>query len=125
MQRRVGDVQKWKGMNADEAEAYIRKRNAANAAKNPKKKRNLVAEERRIRQVREGNERAEGRYRAQQQLEANRPFNRLGKIYPNQESAPAFKQEADPSYQHQHSNCLLYTSPSPRDRTRSRMPSSA
>ena len=26
---------------------------------------------------------------------------------------------------HQHTNCLLYTSPSPRDRTRSRMPSSA
>ena len=25
----------------------------------------------------------------------------------------------------QYSNCLLYTSPSPRDRTRSRMPSSA
>ena len=25
----------------------------------------------------------------------------------------------------QHNNCLLYTSPSPRDRTRSRMPSSA
>ena len=25
----------------------------------------------------------------------------------------------------QHVNCLLYTSPSPRDRTRSRMPSSA
>ena len=24
-----------------------------------------------------------------------------------------------------HNNCLLYTSPSPRDRTRSRMPSSA
>ena len=27
--------------------------------------------------------------------------------------------------QHQHTACLLYTSPSPRDRTRSRMPSSA
>ena len=25
----------------------------------------------------------------------------------------------------EHKNCLLYTSPSPRDRTRSRMPSSA
>ena len=99
MQRRVGDVQKWKGMNADEAEAYLRKRNAANAAKNPKRKRNLAAEERRIRQVREGNERADRRYRAQQQLEANRPFNRLGKIYPNQAAAPPFKQEGDPSYQ--------------------------
>ena len=26
---------------------------------------------------------------------------------------------------HQHMNCLLYTSPSPRDRQKSRMPSSA
>ena len=26
---------------------------------------------------------------------------------------------------HNHASCLLYTSPSPRDRTRSRMPSSA
>ena len=29
------------------------------------------------------------------------------------------------SYSQQCTNCLLYTSPSPRDRTRSRMPSSA
>ena len=29
------------------------------------------------------------------------------------------------SNNNQHNNCLLYTSPSPRDRTRSRMPSSA
>ena len=28
-------------------------------------------------------------------------------------------------YFHQNTSCLLYTSPSPRDRTRSRMPSSA
>ena len=28
-------------------------------------------------------------------------------------------------YAGQYNNCLLYTSPSPRDRTRSRMPSSA
>ena len=28
-------------------------------------------------------------------------------------------------YKNQYYNCLLYTSPSPRDRTRSRMPSSA
>ena len=33
-----------------------------------------------------------------------------------------FLQNADSLYQN---NCLLYTSPSPRDRTRSRMPSSA
>ena len=30
----------------------------------------------------------------------------------------------NPTYEN-HSGCLLYTSPSPRDRTRSRMPSSA
>ena len=29
------------------------------------------------------------------------------------------------AFARQHSGCLLYTSPSPRDRTRSRMPSSA
>ncbi|WDT36782.1 hypothetical protein PVA38_11070 [Streptococcus pneumoniae D39] len=29
------------------------------------------------------------------------------------------------NYEPQYINCLLYTSPSPRDRTRSRMPSSA
>ena len=29
------------------------------------------------------------------------------------------------TFQAQRKNCLLYTSPSPRDRTRSRMPSSA
>ena len=29
------------------------------------------------------------------------------------------------SFLHREKNCLLYTSPSPRDRTRSRMPSSA
>ena len=32
---------------------------------------------------------------------------------------------ADTKYVTYHSSCLLYTSPSPRDRTRSRMPSSA
>ena len=31
----------------------------------------------------------------------------------------------DPTYITNYNNCLLYTSPSPRDRTRSRMPSSA
>ena len=34
---------------------------------------------------------------------------------------PQFRVQAIPSYK----TCLLYTSPSPRDRTRSRMPSSA
>ena len=32
---------------------------------------------------------------------------------------------ADYDVYHKDDNCLLYTSPSPRDRTRSRMPSSA
>ena len=35
------------------------------------------------------------------------------------ESGHWYTQEGEPMY------CLLYTSPSPRDRTRSRMPSSA
>ena len=46
--------------------------------------------------------------------------------------APKSRFEKDPSYTYDHltviaknNNCLLYTSPSPRDRTRSRMPSSA
>ena len=30
-----------------------------------------------------------------------------------------------PQYNHKHQYCLLYTSPSPRDRQKSRMPSSA
>ena len=33
--------------------------------------------------------------------------------------------ESTPDYYGYHEDCLLYTSPSPRDRTRSRMPSSA
>ena len=39
----------------------------------------------------------------------------------------AFEEQALLIYQrgHRHYSCLLYTSPSPRDRTRSRMPSSA
>ena len=32
---------------------------------------------------------------------------------------------AEPILRHKHNNCLLYTSPSPRDRQKSRMPSSA
>ena len=38
-------------------------------------------------------------------------------LWQNQEAAPLPAPQTDP--------CLLYTSPSPRDRTRSRMPSSA
>ena len=34
-------------------------------------------------------------------------------------------ENGQPQYIEQYNNCLLYTSPSPRDRTRSRMPSSA
>ena len=37
---------------------------------------------------------------------------------------PGFKNGEVPTPDYD-SNCLLYTSPSPRDRTRSRMPSSA
>ena len=33
--------------------------------------------------------------------------------------------ELQTNYFHKYNTCLLYTSPSPRDRTRSRMPSSA
>ena len=36
-----------------------------------------------------------------------------------------FVQFLNPDWTHLRSYCLLYTSPSPRDRTRSRMPSSA
>ena len=36
-----------------------------------------------------------------------------------------FSVEEGPDVENEYNNCLLYTSPSPRDRTRSRMPSSA
>ena len=39
--------------------------------------------------------------------------------------AAEMKQQAQQQAEQQAMNCLLYTSPSPRDRTRSRMPSSA
>ena len=41
---------------------------------------------------------------------------------PNQ---PSFTARSTGTWSHGSSTCLLYTSPSPRDRTRSRMPSSA
>ena len=51
---------------------------------------------------------------------------------PPRVDAKVFEEEVEKSYQkgydeanQQYSHCLLYTSPSPRDRTRSRMPSSA
>ena len=40
-------------------------------------------------------------------------------------TAPKWRLELGLEYLAQQYNCLLYTSPSPRDRTRSRMPSSA
>ena len=46
---------------------------------------------------------------------------RLGEIYAKVEAIEARKKELTERL----NNCLLYTSPSPRDRTRSRMPSSA
>ena len=54
-------------------------------------------------------------------------------VYAGRPSAPAIRRAddlpaaMDRSLQdpHRHDPCLLYTSPSPRDRTRSRMPSSA
>ena len=50
--------------------------------------------------------------RAQEQVLRSRPFaDRLARVLENLQTRMQF--------------CLLYTSPSPRDRTRSRMPSSA
>ena len=48
------------------------------------------------------------------------------KGYPNAKykSFPSLE-AAEAAYHGQFNDCLLYTSPSPRDRTRSRMPSSA
>ena len=51
-------------------------------------------------------------------------------IYPDSSSIVSLKQSVYPTkyfgrYVHSSYTCLLYTSPSPRDRTRSRMPSSA
>ena len=42
-----------------------------------------------------------------------------------EEIAPETFAIGEPRYYQQNFSCLLYTSPSPRDRTRSRMPSSA
>ena len=60
-------------------------------------------------------------------------------VYKRQDDVPRLRREDDDprqggrhaeplgeiGQQHQPGDCLLYTSPSPRDRTRSRMPSSA
>ena len=54
------------------------------------------------------------------QLEAETYAMALGKVYT---FGPTFR--AENSNTTRHLACLLYTSPSPRDRTRSRMPSSA
>ena len=47
----------------------------------------------------------------------------MSKTYTQKEYRDALRQFAADG--DQYGNCLLYTSPSPRDRTRSRMPSSA
>ena len=52
-------------------------------------------------------------------LEYKRYENQHAEIYTTESSDRAFEEEV------MLSGCLLYTSPSPRDRTRSRMPSSA
>ena len=58
----------------------------------------------------------------------------LGPMYPAEDMSGAEERLRDflvgrfggpPRYMEQRGHCLLYTSPSPRDRTRSRMPSSA
>ena len=49
-----------------------------------------------------------------------RLFNQYGVIVVNPAKHPHVKKDAAQAFA-----CLLYTSPSPRDRTRSRMPSSA
>ena len=53
-------------------------------------------------------------------------MNRHGYDVSNSElSMRLYDQELEENIEHDYMACLLYTSPSPRDRTRSRMPSSA
>ena len=56
--------------------------------------------------------------RAQERMAQGRPYAE------NMHRVIAHLVQANPEYKHRYI-CLLYTSPSPRDRTRSRMPSSA
>ena len=50
----------------------------------------------------------------------------IAKLYSTEDSAGFVNGVLDAIFKHKlNSDCLLYTSPSPRDRTRSRMPSSA
>ena len=49
-------------------------------------------------------------------------LRRIAEFFPT----PGYEYQLDPAYEPEHASaCLLYTSPSPRDRTRSCMPSSA
>ena len=55
-------------------------------------------------------------------------FNRVGKRFGQRDALADLSfelQSGEMAFLTGHSGCLLYTSPSPRDRTRSRMPSSA
>ena len=49
----------------------------------------------------------------------------LDELYENEFSEPMLTEEIRKIYKDKHPDCLLYTSPSPRDRQKSRMPSSA
>ena len=46
-------------------------------------------------------------------------------LFGDQRPIERSRERAHPNFAALHQHCLLYTSPSPRDRTRSRMPSSA
>ena len=55
---------------------------------------------------------------------ANKDTVGFGRNFEDVDFSPD-EEKAMIDYWHKFHNCLLYTSPSPRDRTRSRMPSSA
>ena len=60
--------------------------------------------------------------------EAEQKFKTLGEAYEilsDEQKRAAYDRYGHAAFQNGQGGCLLYTSPSPRDRTRSRMPSSA
>ena len=65
----------------------------------------------------------DGRGNVDRDSDEEETTEQLEAFQPQYESLPALRPSQPPEYKP--SPCLLYTSPSPRDRTRSRMPSSA
>ena len=71
----------------------------------------------------EMNQAMQPRFNPQMEMELAARTGTLGQYMSGMQAAQ--RQQQQQVWDSQHMTCLLYTSPSPRDRTRSRMPSSA